>query len=109
VPDSHDPRQNHLLAALPEHEYAALLPQLELVPMPLGGKLGEPGIQMRYVYFPTDCIVSLLYVMADGASAEIAIVGNEGLVGICARTHSEAARLGVHSIHLSWLPDCCQG
>jgi CRP-like cAMP-binding protein len=82
MPDSHDPRQNHLLAALPEHEYAALLPQLELVPMPLGGKLGEPGIQMRYVYFPTDCIVSLLYVMADGASAEIAIVGNEGIVGV---------------------------
>jgi CRP-like cAMP-binding protein len=77
-----DPRQNHLLAALPEDEYALILPKLELVPMPLGEKVCEPGIQMRYVYFPTDCIVSLLYVMEDGASAEIAVVGNEGVVGV---------------------------
>jgi len=78
----HDPRQNHLLAALPEDEYARLLPSLELVPMPLGQVLYESGEQMRYVYFPTDSIVSLLYVMEDGASAEIAVVGNEGLVGV---------------------------
>lgn len=77
-----DPRQNHLLAALPADEYALLLPRLELVPMPLGEKVCEPGIQMRYVYFPTTSIVSLLYVMADGASAEIAVVGNEGIVGV---------------------------
>ncbi|MBS1218199.1 MAG: cAMP-binding protein, partial [Proteobacteria bacterium] len=78
----HDPRQNHLLAALPEDEYARLLPNLELIPMPLGQVLYESGEQMRYVYFPTDSIVSLLYVMEDGASAEIAVVGNEGLVGV---------------------------
>ena len=82
MPNSHDPRQNHLLAALPEDEYAHIVPQLELVPMPLGDKLGEPGIQMHHVYFPTNCIVSLLYVMADGSSAEIAVVGNEGVVGV---------------------------
>jgi CRP-like cAMP-binding protein len=77
-----DPRQNHLLAALPADEYARLLPNLELIPMPLGQVLYESGEQMRYVYFPTDSIVSLLYVMEDGASAEIAVVGNEGLVGV---------------------------
>ncbi len=78
----HDPRQNHLLAALPEDEYARLLPNLELIPMPLGQVLYESGEQMRHVYFPTDSIVSLLYVMEDGASAEIAVVGNVGLVGV---------------------------
>ena len=78
----HDPRQNHLLAALPQQEYARLLPDLDLVPMPLGEVLYEPGTQMRHVYFPTSCIVSLLYVMEDGASAEIAVVGNEGIVGV---------------------------
>ena len=82
MPDTPDPRQNHLLTALPAHEYALILPQLELVPMPLGEKVCEPDIQMRYVYFPTECIVSLLYVMEDGASAEIAVVGNEGIVGV---------------------------
>jgi len=78
----HDPRQNHLLAALPADEYARLLPDLELIPMPLGHVLYEPGVQMRHVYFPTTSIVSLLYVMEDGASAEIAVVGNEGVVGV---------------------------
>ena len=78
----HDPRQNHLLAALPQQEYARLLSELDLVPMPLGEVLYEPGTQMRHVYFPTTCIVSLLYVMEDGASAEIAVVGNEGIVGV---------------------------
>ena len=77
-----DPRQNHLLAVLPGEEKARLFPQLELVPMPLGEAVCEPGIPMRYVYFPTNAIVSLLYVMEDGASAEIAVVGNEGIVGI---------------------------
>lgn len=77
-----DPRQNHLLAALPADEYARLFPHLELVPMPLGDVLYEPGIQMRHVYFPTTSIVSLLCVMDDGASAEIAVVGNEGIVGV---------------------------
>jgi CRP-like cAMP-binding protein len=77
-----DPRQNHLLAALPEEECGRLFPHLELVPMPLGDVLYEPGIRMRHVYFPTTSIVSLLCVMEDGASAEIAVVGNEGIVGV---------------------------
>ncbi|MEP6998252.1 MAG: Crp/Fnr family transcriptional regulator [Betaproteobacteria bacterium] len=76
------PEQNHLLKALPLHDYQRIVPHLELVPMKLGDVLYEPGVQMRYVYFPTTSIVSLLYVMEDGASAEIAIVGNEGILGI---------------------------
>ena len=80
--DLHDPRQNHLLAALPAEENARIFPHLELVSMPLGETVYEPGISMHHVYFPTTCIVSLLYVMEDGASAEIAVVGNEGIVGI---------------------------
>ena len=78
----HDPHQNHLLAALPAEEYKRLLPHLELVTMPLGHALYESGVPMHHVFFPTDSIVSLLYVMEDGASAEIAIVGNDGIVGI---------------------------
>ena len=78
----HNPRQNHLLNALPAGDYERLAPFLELVPMRLGDVLYEPGIRMRYVYFPTTSIVSLLYVMEDGASAEIGIVGNEGILGI---------------------------
>jgi len=78
----HSPKQNHLLAALPANDYARLLPDLELVPMPLGWAVYEAGGKLGYVYFPTTCIISLLYVMEDGASAEIAITGNEGLVGI---------------------------
>jgi CRP-like cAMP-binding protein len=72
----HDPAQNHLLAALPAAEYARLLPHLELVPMPLGHALYESGIQLRHVYFPINSIVSLLYVMEDGSSSEIAVVGH---------------------------------
>jgi CRP-like cAMP-binding protein len=82
VPSPHDPHQNQLLAVLPAQEYDRLLPNLERVPMPLGEVLYEPGIQMRYVYFPTTAIVSLLYVMENGASAEIAVVGHEGIVGV---------------------------
>jgi len=78
----HTPKQNHLLAALPEADYARLLPDLELIPMPLGWALYESGGQLSYMYFPTTSIVSLLYVMENGASAEIAITGSEGLVGI---------------------------
>jgi CRP-like cAMP-binding protein len=74
--------QNHLLAALPAAEFARLLPHLELVPMPLGEALYESGGRLQHVYFPTTSIVSLLYVLANGASAEIAIVGNEGILGI---------------------------
>lgn len=73
---------NHLLDALPPADYDRLAPHLELVPMGLGDVLYEPDVALRYVYFPTTSIVSLLYVMKDGASAEIAIVGNEGILGI---------------------------
>jgi len=74
--------QNHLLNALPASDYARLKSHLELVPLELGEVLYEPGIRLRHVYFPTTSIVSLLYVMEDGASAEIAVVGNEGMLGI---------------------------
>ena len=79
---SADPRSNHLLAALPEAEWQRWLPQLESVEMPLGQVLYESGSNLKHVYFPTTAIVSLLYVMENGASAEIAVVGNEGIVGI---------------------------
>jgi CRP-like cAMP-binding protein len=75
-------KANRLLAALPEENYRALLPSLEPVPLPLGMVVYESGAAQGYVYFPTSSIVSLLYVLADGASAEIAVTGNEGLVGI---------------------------
>jgi len=78
----HNPKQNHVLAALPEADYARLLPDLEPISMPLGWALYESGGQLGYLYFPTTSIVSLLYVMENGASAEIAIAGNCGLVGI---------------------------
>src|ERR1700727_2335890 len=79
---SHDPQQNYLLAALSVAEREPLYPPLQLVTMPLGKVLYESGDVLRHVYFPTDSIVSLLYVLADGASAEISVVGNEGLIGI---------------------------
>jgi CRP-like cAMP-binding protein len=82
VVSAHNPQQNHLLAALPSAERERIYPHLQLVPMPLGEVLYESGDVLRYVYFPIDSIVSLLYVMADGASAEISVVGNEGLIGI---------------------------
>lgn len=78
----HNPLQNHLLAVLPADDYVRLLPDLELIPMPLGWVICESGGHMAYLYFPTTSIVSLLYVMENGASAEIAVTGNEGLVGI---------------------------
>jgi CRP-like cAMP-binding protein len=78
----HEPRQNHLLAALPAADFERLAPHLKLVPLPLGEALYESGIVLRHVYFPTNSIVSLLYVMADGSAAEIAVVGNEGVIGI---------------------------
>ena len=79
---THIPTQNHLLAALPENEYERLLPHLEAVSMPLGEALYESGGRLQHVYFPTTSIVSLLYVLEDGASAELAVVGNEGVLGI---------------------------
>jgi CRP-like cAMP-binding protein len=79
---SPDHTENHLLAALPEAERQRWLPQLERVEMPLGQVLYESGGTLSHVYFPTTAIVSLLYVMENGASAEIAVVGNEGIIGI---------------------------
>ena len=75
-------RTNRLLAALAPPDFARIEPHLERVPMPLGSVLYESGSRMRHVFFPTTAIVSLLYVMEDGASAEIAVVGNEGMVGV---------------------------
>ncbi|MBC7751252.1 MAG: Crp/Fnr family transcriptional regulator [Candidatus Saccharibacteria bacterium] len=77
-----DPMQNKLLAALTETEWKILKPQLEWVVLPLGKVLSESGTTLSYVYFLTTAIVSLLYIMENGSSAEVAVVGNEGLVGI---------------------------
>ena len=79
---SQNPLHNHLLAGLSLEDRNRLLPDLQFVAMPLGKVLYESGDALRHVYFPVDCIVSLLYVMEDGASAEISVVGNEGLIGI---------------------------
>jgi CRP-like cAMP-binding protein len=77
-----DQSANALLASIPPAEWARIAPQLEPVELPLGKVLYESGALMSHVYLPTTAIVSLLYVMADGASAEIAVVGNEGIVGV---------------------------
>jgi CRP-like cAMP-binding protein len=82
MPQSPDLRKNQLLASLPESEWKRWSPLLERVEMPLGEVLYESGVSLNYVYFPLTSIVSLLYVMENGASAEIAVVGNEGIVGI---------------------------
>jgi CRP-like cAMP-binding protein len=76
------PRQNFLLDALPAAERERLFPHPKLVEMPLGGVLYESGTKLQHIYFPIDSIVSLLYVMKNGASAEIAVVGNEGAIGV---------------------------
>jgi CRP-like cAMP-binding protein len=77
-----NPLENHLLAALPPDVLERLRPQLQYQSLKLGQVLYEPGVAMRHVFFPTTAIISLLYVMENGASAEIAIVGNEGILGI---------------------------
>ena len=79
---SQNPRKNHLLASLAGDEWQRWLPLLEHVELPLGHVLHESGKTLSHVYFPTTAIVSLLYVLENGASAEIAVVGNEGLVGV---------------------------
>ncbi|MFA6311660.1 MAG: Crp/Fnr family transcriptional regulator [Sterolibacterium sp.] len=79
---THDPNQNHLLAALLDAEFERLAPHLELIPMLLGDVLYESGGKMQHVYFPTTSIISLQYVLEDGGSSEIAGVGNEGVLGI---------------------------
>lgn len=82
MPELLRPQDNRLLAALPAESQQRLFEHLELVSLPLGKVMYEPGETMRYVYFPTDSIISLLYVMENGASAEISVVGNDGLIGI---------------------------
>jgi CRP-like cAMP-binding protein len=82
VPGLHSPRQNHLLAALPAAVYARLLPQLQITPLALGRPIYEHGEPLEDVYFPTTSVVSLLHIMKNGAPAEIALVGNDGVVGI---------------------------
>jgi CRP-like cAMP-binding protein len=76
------PEHNHLLDALPAADRERIFPQLKLVVLPLGSVLYESGAAQRYIYFPVDAIASLLYVLKDGASSEIAVVGNDGAVGI---------------------------
>ena len=82
IPARQSPRQNRLLAALPAEDYARLLPHLELVPMPRGRVLNESGDAQGHVYFPTSSIVSKFRVMEDGSSAQIAVAGNEGAIGV---------------------------
>lgn len=81
-PGVSNPKQNHLLAALSPGDFNHLLPDLKLVAMPLGKVIYESGVLLSHIYFPTNCIISLLYVMQNGAAAEIAVTGNEGVVGI---------------------------
>lgn len=82
MPHASNPKTNDIIAALPEYEWARLKDNLELIELPLGKVLYESGATLTHVYFPTTAIVSLLYVMEDGDSAEIAVVGSEGIVGI---------------------------
>ena len=82
TPGSPSPKQNQLLAALSPTDFNHLLPDLKLVTMPLGKVIYESGVLLNHLYFPADCIISLLYVMQNGAAAEIAVTGNEGVVGI---------------------------
>jgi CRP-like cAMP-binding protein len=77
-----DPRENQILAALPDEDAGRLFPRLKLVELPLGMSLYEAGGSQRFIYFPTNSIVSLLHVLENGASAEIALVGNEGAIGL---------------------------
>lgn len=86
----HDPRQNHFLAALPASEWSELSAHFELVDMTRGEVLYESGKALKYFYFPTTSIVSLLYALEDGASPEIAVVGKEGVVGMALCDGEEA-------------------
>ncbi len=105
APPTHiDPRGNHLLAALPDAEWQRWKPLLEWVDMPLGQVMYESGRTLSHVYFPITSIVSLLYVMEDGASAEIAVVGHEGVVGIALFMGGEStpSRAVVQSAGQGW-------
>jgi CRP-like cAMP-binding protein len=104
MPSRRTPKQNHLLAVLPAPELLRLLPHLERVPLPLGAVIHESGGEQHHVYFPATGIVSLLYVMNDGAAAEIAVVGNEGMVGIALFMGGETtpSRAVVQSAGSAW-------
>jgi CRP-like cAMP-binding protein len=82
VPSAPSPLQNHILESLPGAVRERLFPHLALVAMPRGGVVYESGAPLRHIYFPTDCVISLLYVLENGDSAEISVVGNEGAVGL---------------------------
>ena len=82
MPTTFTAQQNHLLSTLPAEDWERIFPHVELVQLPLGKVLHEPGVPLRHVYFPTSCIVSLLCIMEDGATAEIGAVGREGIVGV---------------------------
>ena len=97
MPRTPSPLQNHILNALPAPERERLFPHLKLVELPLGTVLYESGDTLRHIYFPTDSIVSLLYVLANGASAEISIVGNEGAIGVALFMGGERPQTGPSS------------
>jgi CRP-like cAMP-binding protein len=104
MPARRTPKQNRLLAALPAAELARLAPHLERVSLPLGAVIYESGAEQGHVYFPASGIVSLLHVMNDGAAAEIAVVGNEGVVGIALFMGGETtpSRAVVQSAGSAW-------
>jgi CRP-like cAMP-binding protein len=110
MPARRTPKQNHLLAALPAADLTRLRPQLERVPLPLGAVIYESGGEQGYVYFPASGIVSLLYVMNDGSAAEIAVVGNEGMVGIALFMGGETtpSRAVVQSAGSAWRLEAAQ-
>lgn len=82
LPISHSPKGNQLLAALSDSDYERLLPDLELMKLPLGWAAYESGSKQSNVYFPTDSVISLIYVIANGGLTEVAVTGNEGMIGI---------------------------
>ncbi len=88
------PNKNHLLAALNDDSKSRIYPNLELITMSLGMVIYESGDKLSHVYFPTDCIVSLIYEMEDGATAEIVVVGNEGMLGVAVLTGGESTPAG---------------
>jgi CRP-like cAMP-binding protein len=104
MPATPSPHANRILRALPEAERSRLYPHLQLVKLKLGAVLYEPGARLRHIYFPADCIVSLLYVLESGASAEIAVVGHEGAVGVSLFMGGETtpSRAVVQSEGIAW-------
>jgi len=108
VPAQPTPRQSRLLAALPQQEYQRLVPDLEPCPLPLGWTIHDAGDRERYLYFITTGIVSRFYVTASGASAEFAVTGNEGVIGIAAFLGGEARSVGRWSSAPATVIDCGQ-